>query len=325
MKRQTAKFRNIPSFIVKAWSKDGSKVFVVDRKGVRNVGIDEAFIENVSLDCDKDEFERYASTMTEFLEEDFEHGLTIGNSYGNVLFAELLSYELSASRYGMFRVKRDPRCVKEGDYSRFLRKIGERKASEIINDISYSLIEGMYLMDFKTALLEAPDGFEFILGDNPVCILNPLGFVRQFPLYAHGTMFIMPYSPDRAFCLYDSSAYKLRKTDDRIVLSEDDVERINTYAASSGTSFVTTDPERYSSGYCLHIQNDVPVYDIETELSPVRILAASLDFDSMDYRQFVHALIEYDSAHSSAGGIVEIGTETAGDRMDFISRYLLSH
>ena len=325
MKRENVKFRITSSNIVKAWSKDGETVSVVNRNGIENVKIEDALSEDVILDVDRNEFEEYAVQPMLDLADGFENGLDNISSVCNSVLSELIACELSAALYGMFRIRRSQRKSLGGvELSSLFRNIGKRRASGVVADIADAAIDGTYLLDLKGALLEAPQGTELLLGESPVFMLNPLGFDRTFPLFAHGAVFIMPYAPDKAFCLYDSKAVKFRKTDGQIILSEDDVEKINACTVNGGRSFVTTDPEKYSPAYCIHTQDDVYVHDVETELSPVRILAQSVEFKSEEYRPFVYALRQYDESHSDADS--EENTKGMLDyRMNFIFDYFVRH
>ena len=323
MKRENVKFNITPSNIVKAWSKDGETVSVVSRSGVEKVKIEDALSENVILDIDRNIFEENAVQPMKDIVDDFEDGLqNIGSAF-NAVLSELIACALSASLYGIFRIKRS-QSLRVVELSSILRNIGKRRASQVVADIADAAIDGTYLLDLKGALLEAPQGTELLLGESPVFMLNPLGFVATFPLYAHGAVFIMPYAPDKAFCLYDSKAVKFRKTDGRILLSEDDVDKINACIVNGGRRFVTTVPEKYSPAYCVHTQDDIYVHDVETELSPVRILAKSVEFKSEEYRPFVYALRQYDESHSHA----DSDENTSGmleDRMTFIIEYFGRH
>ncbi len=319
MKRERAKFRIIPSSIIKAWSKDGERVSVVGRKETQNVKIEDVFTEDVNLDMDRAKFEDYTVPPLRDIETFFEKGLNEISPAFNTILSEMIGYALSASLCGLLRIRRrQSQSVGDIEITPLLRNIGKRWATEVVQDIAEAAIDAAYLFDLKGALLEAPEDSELFLGESPVFMLNPLGFVNEFPLYAQGAVFIMPYAPHKAFCLYDSKAMKFKKTDGRIMLSEDDVEKINSCIVNSGRCFVTTDPEKYSPAYCAHTQDDIWVRDVETELSPVRILAQSVDFKSEEYRPFVYALHEYDESHTddeSPAGMLE-------DRVAFILDYL---
>ena len=110
-----------------------------------------------------------------------------------------------------------------------------------------------YLMDLKYAVLEAPGGNSFVLADHPLYMDNILFPEKKDgwfdPLYRRGVLCIVPLTPVRALMLFDSSSYWLHGKDGRIVLTWDDVSRINRYTMErSERALVTPEKDGYSPG-----------------------------------------------------------------------------
>ena len=110
-----------------------------------------------------------------------------------------------------------------------------------------------YLMDLKYAVLEAPGGNTFVLADHPLYMDNILFPGKKDdwcdPLYRRGVLCIVPLTPVRAIMLFDSSSYWLHGKDGRIVLTRDDVSRINRYTMERSTrALVTPEKDGYSPG-----------------------------------------------------------------------------
>ncbi len=110
-----------------------------------------------------------------------------------------------------------------------------------------------YLMDLKYAVLEATEGNSFVLADHPLYMDNILFPEKKDdwcdPLYRRGVLCIVPLTPVRALMLFDSSSYWLHGKDGRIVLTWDDVSRINRYTMERSTrALVTPDKGGYSPG-----------------------------------------------------------------------------
>lgn len=92
--------------------------------------------------------------------------------------------------------------------------------------------EEMYIYDLERVYLHAPEGERFILGPNPVNLINPLmedDYIsykkNRYELF--GTMIIWPMTPTVAVCLYDPSSYVLKTRKCRVELNAEDVETIN--------------------------------------------------------------------------------------------------
>ncbi len=91
------------------------------------------------------------------------------------------------------------------------------------------------IIDLKCRILHAPEGKSFIVGATPINVINPY-FEKKFVKYSNedrptvlkGTVMILPISPDKSVCLYDSGIYEFREGDEETtVISESDVDLLN--------------------------------------------------------------------------------------------------
>ena len=92
-------------------------------------------------------------------------------------------------------------------------------------DIAYTLA------DLKLSLIENKDE-TFVIGQSPVCVLNPLLYEIKYEyglsgLGEKGAVVLMPISPRYIVVLYDSLSYRLIKENGIIVPSEKDINLFN--------------------------------------------------------------------------------------------------
>lgn len=90
------------------------------------------------------------------------------------------------------------------------------------------------LNDLRIGLLEATNNSFFIIGQNPVVLLNPYMKDTNFPwstqgLDLKGLMMIMPISPKYSVILYDSLRYTLINKYPKWVIDSTDVEKLNNF------------------------------------------------------------------------------------------------
>ena len=118
------------------------------------------------------------------------------------------------------------------------------------------------LVDLKYDVVHAPDGEEFVLGDEPLYIgnaLTPEITDNERDIFSlSGAFFLVPVTPKRAVVVFDASVYFTRvDSDKRIVLSPYDVAAINIHIMNqSRTIAVRNGTEDYSQ-LCLYLLHAV--------------------------------------------------------------------
>ncbi len=90
----------------------------------------------------------------------------------------------------------------------------------------------MFIYDLERVYLRAPEGTTFLLGPNPMNLVNPLMEEKYIPYdknryELYGTMIIWPITPTIAVCLYDYSSYVIKNRKGMVELTKNDVELIN--------------------------------------------------------------------------------------------------
>lgn len=100
------------------------------------------------------------------------------------------------------------------------------------NKIGTIYYEEIYIYDLERVYLHAPKGTSFILGPNPVNIINPF-MEDDYVEYSKnryeisGTMLIWPMTPTVAVCFYDPFAYVIKQKNGRVDLAPGDVDVLN--------------------------------------------------------------------------------------------------
>ena len=93
--------------------------------------------------------------------------------------------------------------------------------------------ESIYIIaDLRIDILTAPQDYYFIIGENPVIVLNPILYEKKWPcgkesISSKGAIVLLPISDRKALILYDHEMYRLKKRNGQIVISEDDIELLN--------------------------------------------------------------------------------------------------
>lgn len=264
-------YSHIPEMITDNWADGNGNVRVVlsGESGVKEIRAEAVFSEFLIDDFSKDEAEA-PDPMDEMIER-----LIDGDNDGDSLRMRYAASDLIMSFYhcapaGRGRLQdfslthRDEILKKhengslESFISEFLRT--ERKFSDVTAASIKGTVNCLLLLDLAVTFVEAPSSCSFVLSDNPFCMGNFLSpdprTTPEMKYTLYGTFFILPLTPKRALCLYDDYVYKLRKTDGRIVLTPDDVERLNTYLMANGTKYVVPEdfpyaddiPEKYRAG-----------------------------------------------------------------------------
>ncbi len=171
-----------------------------------------------------------------------------------------------------------------------VKENSEKEDAEfLLKKIGTIYYEEMYIYDLERVYLHAPEGTSFILGPNPVNIINPLmedDYIaykkNRYELF--GVMIIWPMTPTVAVCLYDYSSYVLKNRNGRVELNSDDVEIINKiqiYNSKFSDEFVYTgDNEKTikslhkTNGFRLPFSyNDEDRYPFGTSMSFIGIKA----------------------------------------------------
>ncbi len=248
---ETIDFKNtyVNRDLLKRWSSDGRRVNwynPVDKTGTENTEIEELyyfFFHDMppvvpAMVNNNDDY---------FLEsiEEIEDG---ENVY------ERESLNLKARTSFMFQYLRTPSFFKE-DYSRcmgpktleFLNRYKGRSYFTVVEK-DFEVLKGhlesmadctfsstLEMLDLEGVILSAPLGRSFVVGATPVIMMNPY-FEKRYasakiedkPYDIMGAVMVLPVSPSTAVMLYDSLLYDVDATDGKAVLSEYDVDRINT-------------------------------------------------------------------------------------------------
>ena len=154
-----------------------------------------------------------------------------------------------------------------------------RKEAAVTRDPSYleelytnadkNIDEAFEYVDLKSAVLHAPSSSSFILSDNPVIQMNPWYIKQNCRLEScHrdiGYMALYPITPSDCLVLYDGSTYRLTGN----VLSEEDMDYINTMSSIQGVNFIYTenfDLEKYI--YVRQLRTENLYLYAQRELSP---------------------------------------------------------
>ena len=249
--------RYIPREITRAWSEDGKAVGYLSKGDgtVHTAAVEDMFTEDIILDCPEDELE---SWMT------FSDVLSFIEDAGKGICHDTIETRLLASQLVFFMYQ----CVPDGDgiadycarikgvrdstgtsavFRSLLKDFRKKKrTASLLEDLAkFKEFNCMYVLDLECVILSAPDTVEFVLGDNPLHLgnlVNPdtLEFTDS-RFQSWGTFFILPLTPHRALCLYDSYSYKVRQKDGTVEVNEEDVRALNSCIFRRSSTVVVTD------------------------------------------------------------------------------------
>ncbi len=248
---ETIDFKNtyVNRDLLKRWSADGERVNwynPVDKTGTENTEIEELYyfffhdMRPVVLAMVDNNDDNFLASL-----EDIEYG-------ENVFKRESLN--LKARTSFMFQYLRTPSFFKE-DYSRcmgpktlsFLNRFKGRSYFTVVEK-DFEVLKGhletmanctlsstLEMFDLEGIILSVPEGKSFVVGATPVIMMNPY-FEKRYastkmddkPYDIMGAVMILPVSPKTAVMLYDSLIYDVDCEDGKAVLSEEDVDKINT-------------------------------------------------------------------------------------------------
>lgn len=116
------------------------------------------------------------------------------------------------------------------------------------------------LFDLKLILLKANTQNMFMIGQNPIVVLNPYLIEKKWPeskkgLGMKGVFIVFPISPMYSICLYDKSVYSLTEKSKIISLSDDEIDICNKF------QFLTTNNCIYYNEWFEKFR----LFNIETE------------------------------------------------------------
>ena len=101
---------------------------------------------------------------------------------------------------------------------------------------SFSIDLLSVILDLRIGLLESNnEEYSFIIGQNPVILLNPYLNEKENWIWStqglamKGLIMVMPISPRFALILYDSRRYTLLNNDSKWIISSSDVEKLNDF------------------------------------------------------------------------------------------------
>ncbi len=318
-KDNTFIYRYIPSRIVREWADSSGNVSFV-RRGLENVGkccADDIFTEEYSVGEDTDnlddlnsfDFSAVSDTLEPLLREKPEFSLlTLGG-------AALLALSLYYKAPGAPGVS--------GENERTLENLKDRDS-----EMKFTL---PYLMDLSMGVVDAPEGWEFVLGDHPLYIRNILLSEEEAgsgnPLYNRGLILIIPLTPHRAVMLTDAdSCWFHGGKDGRFVLTPEDMWGINDYIRERSSTVVITNEEAYGSswpsydGYCSRLLEEMNSTGSgrSTNSAPLLFISVSPDAEGAEgstIRRGVSRLLGTDALEVVASGLDPDDGEVFGLRI----------
>lgn len=310
------RFQYIPSYIIRNWKDAEGNIPYVTR-GSNEVFVsplEDTFIEPLKVDVSPEKMEEADITANIKLVDivsEITHGDFSSLDKEIFWFSALMTHLFYANPFGRPRLQ----DIIDHHAGELLEKGTGEKLSQILTaHFTDSRTTGdvlrmremastafVYGFDLDSVVLEAAETVDFILGSNPSFFFNPSDneiFREAQPEIAqNGIAAILTLSPRYAICIYDGSAYKLRKRDGRVILSEEDTLKYNRIMAISGTCCVFSPTEKYGDEYYAHIYDDIgDIFweDACPEFPFFRILA---DVYSLEYpeRKYAERIFTYDA------------------------------
>ncbi len=314
--------RYIPREITRAWSVDGKTVRYLSKGDgtVHTAAVEDIFTENIILDRPEDELESWMtfSDVLSFIENSGK-GICHDTIETRLMAAQLVFFMYQCvpdgdgiadyyARINGVRVDAGKSAVFESLWRDFRKK--KRTASLLENLAKFKEFNCMYVLDLECVTLSSPDTAEFVLGDNPLHLgnlVNPdtLGFTDS-RFQSWGTFFILPLTPHRALCLYDSYSYKVRQKDGTVELNEEDVRSLNSCIFQRSNTVVITDGTSDTS--------DSLSPDANPSFSFLGIRARAFETE-MRIRDFDYDFMQYDT------GILKNPDSCFFDKEGFLKRF----
>lgn len=321
----------IPHEIVAGWSDDGENIKYLDLDKIDEVsecGIDDLFLEYFIIDCahTSNETEESLFSLTRECINRLKNGDTKvleeeKHRWAFLIASQYFLYPFSPGGIEIY-MKRNSDKIRKAESEEALMELASkeyertRKLSERYHSEFISIVTGMYLWDLKTTLLYAPETSSFALGEAPLVMMNYFNNTDTYfnPFSYHGVILILPITPKMAVCFYDSEVYKVKKTEGRALLADEDVDVINTFIAEYSTKVLFSRNEKNDENYIRSLLKDEEKVKrvADYNISIFRFLASSLDIESGSLREYPDALMHYDDEHDE-----DDDDKYLSDRTDF--------
>ena len=306
-KDNTFIYRYIPPGIVREWADSSGNVSFV-RRGESKAGkcsADDIFLEEYSICGDADDpadldtfSQSGVSQIIGGLQKD-EPEFSLLTLSGAALLALSLYYKA-------------PGAPGAGEK-------GNKRTLENLKDMDSEMKFTMpYLMDLSIAVVDAPEGYAFVLGDHPLYITNKLlkgeDVGNGNTLYNRGLIMLIPLTPQRAVMLTDGDSYWFHGKDGRFVLTPEDMRGINDRVKKRSDTVVIVSEEKYDSvypgyeSYRSDIINDMNSIDGDRNASESPLLFISISPDAAEdggstIRRGVSRLLSADALKIVASGL----------------------
>ncbi len=317
--------------LVKNWSKDGKHVAWFDpikKKSIPNGGKGRYFHSNLI------DIEQEMKEMLEKIDEYFESIVQVFlngevdclKAHTPISSREILMFQLLQAPQAFFSEEKMITMIKSSLGFSFYdsRKEAEEEArtENITTALSDMMTFGVDILDMEAVILDAPEGSSFLLGSFPFALLNPY-FASAHPpkdpaLPAFdfwGAIIVLPLSPKMAICLYDPDTYTLLAEDGKAVLTEEDMNVLNSaalYNSGENGGVIHISGEEYINKLYYSLPNDdfyrdiylgdtLDEYPFPTNLSILKVKEeAEKELKKREQgllRPFVSAIFDYDNNH----------------------------
>lgn len=307
----------IPTEIVRGWSDDGEKIKYLNLDEIEvemECELDNLFFESFLLNCNAPEKERgdglfnlISDTIRKLKEGDTT---TIENEkehWAFLLASQYYLYRYSPGSLDLYRKRNSDKIRKAESRDVLIKMAAEeckrpRRLTERFQAEFFSIASGTYLWDLKSTLLYAPETHSFALGEAPLAVMNFFCTSEKLfsPFLYHGVVLILPVTPKMAVCLYDDSVYKVKKRKGMAVLSDEDVDVINTFIAECSVKMLFSRNEKNDASYIRSLLEDKTKIEgvADYNISVFNILASSVVIESGSLREYPETMMLYDETHS---------------------------
>ena len=238
----------VNSDIIKGWSEDGKSVMWCNpEKGEegRSVDVDSLYYLELSHFPEDtavliNQIEEYSRALITGLRSGEKTGLdAVDTDQREPFFFEyvrsLSAFKTGYARYMGEKVLKLMNEYKGLDYFTVIEPTLTTVIDNLKTAAKFSPLLSLPIIDLKSRMLYAPEGKSFIVGASPINVINPY-FEKKFVKYSNedrptvlkGTIMILPLSPEKSVCLYDSAIYEFKEGDEaKTVISESDVDLLN--------------------------------------------------------------------------------------------------
>ncbi len=189
------------------------------------------------------------------------------------------------------------------------------------------------LIDLKYDIVHAPDGEEFVLGDEPLYIGNALApemtDSERGIFSASGAFFLVPVTPKRAVIVFDASVYfTYGDSDNRIVLSPYDIAQINRYIMNRSRTIAVRNSRDDYSLFCLYLlhtlNREYPESEIDSSCLSFIGITDGKEESRGKIREYCLALEAFREENASSRGIEPFSEEADSMESDFVIKWILS-